>query len=157
MLWVVLWLMIGGGVAQEVPQQPIRWSAAETKIPAKAGQTVVVQVSATIDEGWHLYALEPVEGGPIPTKLAAGPASAFALVEKDIEKAEPRRAIDPNFNMETAFYEETAAFGLPIAVAKTAAAGDRTVEITAAFQACNDRICLRPQTAAMRVTLTIQN
>lgn len=126
------------------------------KVDAKAGQTVVVQVSAVIDDGWHLYALEPIEGGPIPTKLAVAPAPPFSLIDKDVEKPEPKRAQDPNFGIETAYYEDGATFGLPIAIAKSAAAGERVVEITARFQACNDHICLRPQTATMPVTVTIR-
>jgi DsbC/DsbD-like thiol-disulfide interchange protein len=150
---VLLWPALV--VAQEAPK-PIRWSAVESRVAARPGQTVVVQVAAVIDEGWHLYALDPIEGGPIPTKLGAGPAPTFSLIEKDIEKPEPKRAVDPNFNIETAYYEESAAFGLPIAVAKDAGSGERALEITARFQACNDHICLRPQTATIPVTVTIR-
>lgn len=142
--------------AQEQPPTPIRWSAQQPSEPVKAGQSVSVQVTAVIDEGWHLYALDPVEGGPIPTRITASPAPAFTLREKDIVKPEPKRAQDPNFNIETAYYEESATFGLPIAVAADVAAGERELEVTARFQACNDRICLRPQTSTMKVKVTVR-
>ena len=77
--------------AQEPPATPIRWSAEQPTESVKAGGVLGVQVTAVIDEGWHLYALDPVEGGPIPTRIAAGPAPAFTLQEKDIEKPEPKR------------------------------------------------------------------
>lgn len=145
--------MVAAAAAQ-VPT-PIRWSAVDDKVSAKPGSTITVRVAAQIDDGWHLYALEPIEGGPIPTKLAAAPPKLFTLVEKEIEKPEPKRAQDPNFGIETAYYEDSASFGLPIVVAKDAAAGDRVVEITARFQACNDTICLRPQVATLRVTVKV--
>jgi len=142
--------------AQEQPPTPIRWAAQQPSEGVKAGQSVHVQVTAVIDDGWHLYALDPVEGGPIPTRITAGPAPTFALQEKDIVRSEPKRAHDPNFGIETAYYEETTTFGLPITVSKDLAAGERELEITARFQACNDTICLRPQAATMKVKLTVR-
>lgn len=143
------------GAAGAQAPTPIRWSAAEDKITAKPGGTATVRIAAQIDEGWHLYALEPIEGGPIPTTLAAAPTPPFTLLEKEIDKPEPKRAQDPNFGIETAYYEDSASFGLPIAVSKDAPAGERVVEVTARFQACNDTICLRPQVATMRVTVKL--
>lgn len=140
---------------QEPAPTPIRWTAHQPAGTVKAGETASVQVTAAMDEGWHLYALDPVEGGPVPTRIAAGPMPAFTLREKDIEKPEPRRAHDPNFGVETAYYEGSVTFGLPIAVAADVPAGAREVEITARFQACNEEFCLRPQTATMRVDLQV--
>jgi thiol:disulfide interchange protein DsbD len=142
--------------AQEQPPTPIRWAAEQPSEGVKAGQRIHVQVSAVIDEGWHLYALDAVEGGPIPTRITAGPVPAFALQEKDIIRSEPKRAHDPNFGIETAYYEESTTFGLPIAVSRDLAAGERELEITARFQACNESICLRPQAATLKVTLTVR-
>src|SRR5437867_7437706 len=102
--------------AQEQTPTPIRWSAQPPAQSVTAGGVITVQAVALIDEGWHLYALDAVEGGPIPTRITAGPAAAFTLREKDIEKPEPTRALDPNFSVETAYYEESATFGLPITV-----------------------------------------
>lgn len=137
--------------AQEPPANPIRWSAQPPAETVKAGGTIIVQAIAVMDEGWHLYALDPVEGGPIPTTISAGPAPAFTLIAKDIDKPEPKRAPDPNFGVETAYYEGSATFGLPIKVAADVPAGERELEITARFQACNDKFCLRPQTATMKI------
>ncbi len=146
------WLVLAAIVAaQEPPATPIRWSAQQPTEAVKAGGVLGVQVTAVMDEGWHLYALDPVEGGPIPTKIAAGPAPAFTLQEKDIEKPEPKRSHDPNFGVETAYYDGSATFGLPIKVAADVPAGEREIDVTARFQACNDQFCLRPQTATMKV------
>lgn len=142
--------------AQEAPPTPIRWTAQQPSEGVKAGQSVTVQVTAVIDDGWHLYALDPVEGGPIPTRITAGPTPAFALQDKDIVRADPKRSHDPNFGIETAYYEGSATFGLPIAVSKDQAAGERELEITARFQACSDTICLRPQAATMKVTVQVR-
>ena len=152
---VLLFVATAFTSAQEPPPTPIRWAAQQPSDAVKAGQSVNVQVTAVIDDGWHLYALDPVEGGPIPTRIVAGPAPTFALQEKDIVRSEPKRAHDPNFGIETAYYEETTTFGLPITVSKDLAAGERELEITARFQACNDTICLRPQAASMRIKIQV--
>lgn len=148
---LILLLLALGGAPQDPPPNPIRWSAQPPTGSVQAGGIVHVQVTAVMDEGWHLYALDPVEGGPIPTKISAGPAPAFTLEEKDIDKPEPKRAPDPNFGVETAYYEGSATFGLPIKVAGDVPPGERDVEIAARFQACNDQFCLRPQTATMKI------
>jgi hypothetical protein len=143
-------------VAQSAPPTPIRWSAQPPAVAVQAGGKILVQAVAVIDDGWHLYALDAVEGGPIPTRITAGPAPAFTLTEKEIVKPEPKRAQDPNFNIETAYYEESATFGLPVVVGADVPAGEREVEVTARFQACNDQICLRPQAATMKVKVTVR-
>ena len=143
-------------IAQEQAPTPIRWSAQKPAESVVAGKIVTVQISAVIDDGWHLYALDPIEGGPIPTRLGVGPKATFTLDEKEIEKPEPKRAHDPNFGVETAYYEDAATFGLPVATAASLPAGERELEITARFQACNDQICLRPQTATMKVGVQIK-
>lgn len=154
--FAALVLAVATATAQEQSPTPIRWAAQQPAEGVKAGESVSVQATAVIDEGWHLYALEPVEGGPIPTRITAGPARAFTLQEKDIARPEPKRAQDPNFSIETAYYEDSVTFGLPIAVAKDLAPGEREIEVTARFQACNDTICLRPQAATMKVKVTVR-
>ena len=148
-------LAITASPAQHPPPNPIRWTAQQPAESVKAGERITVTVTAVMDEGWHLYALDPVEGGPIPTKITAGPAPSFTLQDKDIEKPEPKRSHDPNFGIETAYYDESATFGLPIKVAADVPAGTREFEVSARFQACNDQFCLRPQTSSMQIKVKV--
>lgn len=154
MLAIVL-VFVSFVTAQDPPANPIRWAAHQSAHSAKAGDAVLVQLTATMDESWHLYALEPIEGGPIPTRISAGPAPAFTLQEKDIDRPEPKRSHDPNFGIETAYYEGSVTFGLPILIAAEVPPGERDVEITARFQACNDQFCLRPQTSTVRLKIRV--
>jgi thiol:disulfide interchange protein DsbD len=156
MVGILLVVVLAGGSVQEPPANPIRWTAHQPAESGRPGGAVSVQVTAVMDEGWHLYALDPVDGGPIPTRIAAGPAPAFTLDEKDIDRPEPKRSHDPNFGIETAYYDGSATFGLPIRIASDVAPGEREVDITARFQACNDQFCLRPQTATMRIRVQVK-
>lgn len=151
---VLLVLATAFTAAQEQPPTPIRW-AAQQPSAVKAGESVSIQLTAAIDDGWHLYALDPVEGGPIPTRITAGPAPTFVLQEKNIVRSDPKRAHDANFGVETAYYEESTTFGLPISVSKDLKAGERELEVTARFQACNDSICLRPQSVTLKIKIKV--
>jgi thiol:disulfide interchange protein DsbD len=137
------------------PLTPVRWSVQSAPATVAAGQTLRVEIVAQIDEGWHLYALEQEQKGPVPTQLTAGPSPAFTLAPKDIEAPEPQKTQDPNFGTETAWYADSAVFTLPIKVAAGTAAGEQAIEVKARFQACNDTLCLRPATITLPVKVTV--
>lgn len=134
---------------------PVRWSVQAAPSAVTAGQIARIQVAAQIDDGWHLYALDQVEKGPLPTELTAGAEPTFTLRQQDIESPEPQRTEDRNFGVETAWYAESAVFTLPVKVAADAAAGPRVIEVRARFQACNDVLCLRPATVTLPVKVTV--
>src|SRR5882757_8574012 len=55
----------------ETPQ-PIRWAlSASTRdsLPPKGGASVTSHLHASIQEGWHLYALNQEPGGPTATRI----------------------------------------------------------------------------------------
>lgn len=142
--------------AAQQPLNPVRWSVQAPPSTVSAGKAVRLQVVARMDEGWHLYALEQESSGPMPTDLTAGPAPAFTLDRKEIEAPEPQKTQDPNFGTETAWYDGQATFVLPVKVAAGTAAGERTIEVKARFQACNDTLCLRPATVTLPVKVTVR-
>jgi hypothetical protein len=67
----------------------------------------------------------------------------------------PEQAYDPNFEMQTEFYEENASFRVPLAVVASAKPGEAKGTIDVLFQACTDRVCLPPTTAHVSLTVTI--
>jgi DsbC/DsbD-like thiol-disulfide interchange protein len=135
--------------------EPVRWSVRAAPHGITAGQLARIQIEAQIDEGWHLYALEQAEKGPLPTELTAGAAPTFTLRKTDIEVPEPERTLDRNFGVETAWYADSAVFTLPVKVAANAAAGAQVIDVRARFQACNDTLCLRPATVTLPVKVTV--
>jgi DsbC/DsbD-like thiol-disulfide interchange protein len=135
---------------------PVRWTVQSPPESVAAGQTVIIKLAAQIDEGWHLYALEQTKGGPIATKLSVSPDPPFALQVKAIDKPDPQVTHDPNFGMDTSFYDGAVVFGLPVKVAANLAAGEREISLNAYFQACNDRICLRPTTTTTKIKVKVR-
>jgi DsbC/DsbD-like thiol-disulfide interchange protein len=140
----------------QIPKDPIEWSirAEPAGSPFKAGDKFTLHLTAKIAEGWHLYSTEQEEGGPIPTRIVVPADQPF---EKDgpIAFAEPETVFDPNFNLMTAYYEETAAYSIPMKVSKTAASGSADAKVNVSFQTCNDQLCLPPKTVKLAVKINL--
>jgi thiol:disulfide interchange protein DsbD len=144
-----------GVFAQQGPLQPIKWSlAVEPASGQAAGGTLTAVVSATIDEGWHVYAPDEANVGPRPVEITIVKNPVFAAAGKFVAP-EPEREMDQAFGQITASYAEAATFRLPVAVAADAAAGPQVLEIDVSFQACDGNICLPPKAARVKATITV--
>ena len=106
---------------------------------------MTAHIHAVIQPGWHVYAMDQKPGGPIAARIIVPLDQAFVLVG-DIDEPSPTRVYDPNFNMETRFYENEASFAVPLTATK---AGSTKLSIDVRYQACNDSICLQPTTAQL--------
>lgn len=132
--------------AQEEPN-PIKWTLkAETPLASlKTGEIFRTVLNAEIEKGWHLYALEKIEGGPLPTKISVVEETSFELGK--IESPEPIEFDDPAFGITTKFYEDAAQFKIPVKVLEEFDADRTELKIKIRFQTCNDQMCLPPKTA----------
>ena len=152
---LTLMLLMTGAAAQEV-ENPITWSL-KASIPASApkpGDKFTVLLTAKIAEGWHLYSPEQQPGGPIPTRITLPADQPFKLADT-IDLPDPRTEMDPNFNLETQFYEEEATFGLPVVVATNALAGKQEVKVNVSFQTCNGQRCLPVKVVKLEMEIKI--
>jgi thiol:disulfide interchange protein len=126
-------------------QNPARWSlesGAKGK-SLKQGEKFKAALKAEIEDGWHLYALEQPDGGPVPTTVKVGENVPFILEEK-VTTPTPVTKFDPNFNIDTKFFEKRAQFNLPLQASADAKTDDLAINVR--FQLCNDTLCLPPKT-----------
>jgi len=121
----------------------------------RPGARISLRVLATVPNGWHLYSLSEPPGGPIATTVNVGPPALAALAGQ-ISAPEPITARDPNFNLETSYYEDSVAFTLPLAIATNAPAGKSKLDVRVAYQTCNARYCLPPREDTVRADLRIE-
>jgi thiol:disulfide interchange protein DsbD len=133
---------------------PVQWTIAPPKAAPQAGAKFQVAVQAVIEEGWHLYSLKKLEGGPIPTTITIPPGQKFALAGP-VEAPSPERKMDDAFGMEVESYSGSVEFTVPVEAAKDAA-GAQTLEVAARYQACNDRECLPPRTVKLSLPLKVR-
>ena len=136
---MVLVLGLSLTASAQRPSEVVKWSANV----AGSSNTASATLTASIQDGWHVYAISQPSGGPTPLKIAIPAGSSFAL-DGAIADTKVVRHFDPNFNMETVYYLNTARLTLPLK--RTGASGNDSVPIDVRFQACSDKICLPPYT-----------
>ena len=115
--------------------QPVKWTTSYENTE----DAVLVTVHAEIEEGWHLYSQNLDDGGPIPTSFYLDTSSAFTIASGWSE-GEPHVEFDPNFDMDLAFFSESADFTVKLAPSER----DFKVVGELEFMVCNDEMCLKP-------------
>ena len=136
-------------------ENPVRWSLAlQGPKTVAAGSTVTLALTATVDEGWHLYSTTQPPGGPVATRITVAEGGPFELLTSPVGPA-PRIAFDPNFSMETEFYDADVVFDVSVRVSETAPPGPYELVVNARFQACDERFCLPPRTERLVVPLQL--
>ncbi|WP_158791966.1 protein-disulfide reductase DsbD domain-containing protein [Granulicella sp. L60] len=148
-------LFLCGMCLAQGPIQPVQWSsAASPKGPLKPGNKIAIELSAEIQDGWHVYGFTQVAEGPTPLRVsldengtaqAVGPATGSAPVKKH----------DASFNLDTEGYSHLFSIHLPVQVKQQASKGDQSIPVSVRFQACNDRICLPPRTVHLTVPVEV--
>lgn len=135
-------------------ENPVHWSAAPIQKPCPPGGTFTAKLLARIDPGWHLYALEQEEGGPIPMEISLGGQSDFSL--GTIRASKPIQLFDPNFNKRVNLYIEKAEFSLPFTVAREVTPGPQHVALHVRYQCCNETMCLPPRSVTVELAVSIK-
>ena len=118
--------------------EPVKWQTSVEKISDTEYDLVV---TATIDDGWHLYSQNVPDNGPIPTSFSfKNIEGQFDLVEKTKE-GEGHTEFDNVFNMEIKYFEKEAIFKQRI---KVLTKDKITINETLEFMVCDDTNCLPP-------------
>ncbi|MBL7951956.1 MAG: protein-disulfide reductase DsbD N-terminal domain-containing protein [Flavobacteriales bacterium] len=121
-----------------VPTGPVSWSFAAKPV---ADGAVAVALTATVGEGWHIYATQLENDlGPIPTTIRFEKNDALVRVG-ELAEPKPEEVFDPNFEMQVRYHS-----GTPVFVQRfknTGAAQVVTGEVE--FMVCNDKTCLPPE------------
>ena len=113
---------------------PIRWSS-EMK---QDGKNVEITLKATIDAGWHLYALELPEGGPMATDISFGRVEGAELVGELQAVSDLVVKFEDMFGLELSWYESEAVF-----VQKAKITDENwVVSGSVSFMGCNDETCM---------------
>jgi thiol:disulfide interchange protein DsbD len=129
----------------------VQWSLSLEPAAAPPGSLVLARLEARIDPGWHVYSTTSAGAIPTTVKMAAN-----AAVEKvRIFQAPPRKAYDPNLQLDTETYEGSAVFLLELHLKPDAAAGASEISAEVRYQTCNDKVCIPPRRRTASATLTI--
>lgn len=152
---LALTFALAAAPAAQRPTDIVKWSTEPPATTVRAGGTAKIALNARIEEGWKLYSLTQPKGGPIPLAIGVAKGAPFTLSAKEITSPAPKVQKDEVFSIDTQYYEDQAAFVLPVAVPKTTTPGEHTVPLEVTFQACGKEICLRPFTQKLEVKVTV--
>ncbi len=146
------WLLLGQSGVPNLKPDPVHWSLQLEPGFAAPGQKTLGRLVATIEPGWHLYSLTTPRP-PIATTVVVQPSPA---IEKwTVFAPPPKRALDPNFNVETETYEKNVDFVIALDLAPSAPPGAAPITAQVRYQACNDKTCLFPARKTATATLKI--
>jgi thiol:disulfide interchange protein DsbD len=132
----------------------VAWSGKLEPGQVKPGERAKLLVTAKIDPGWHVYALNQPPGGPKATRIALEEGSSFTI-DGNPQQPKPTTKLDPNFNIDTHTFAGEVTFTVPIRVAASAAPGAQKLIAKVTFMACDDHQCLPPRTRPVEVEATI--
>lgn len=101
-----------------------------------------LQVTATMDEHWHIYATDlPEESFVIATELNVEEGNGFSISGTVLEP-QPIEEYDPNFQEVLKWHDHKVTFGQRINITTT---NDFVVKAEFVYQTCNEEMCLPPE------------
>ena len=131
---VSLFLCIG---IQAQILEPVKW-----KVSLQGeGQEKEIVFHAFIEDGWHLYATDIPQGGPIPTSVSFDELSQVSLKGEITPAQRPHEEYSPLFDMKLGWYDSKIDFKQAVTIDDP-----DNFKITGyiTYQACNDVTCLPP-------------
>jgi thiol:disulfide interchange protein len=145
-------VLLASGVFAQA-QDPVQWTLSSDAPRAAPGAKVVLKLTATLEDGWHLYSLTTPKGGPIRT--TASIAENPAIESAKLYQPKPERKFDKNFGIDTETFEKEIVFLVEAQVKKDAPAGPADLTAQVRYQTCSSTMCLPPKKKTAAFTLAI--
>lgn len=134
-------------------EDPVSVSAS-VKENVRAGEVIEVQVIFSIENGWHIYGMEEIENGPIPTSIKiVGEAVAKQGI---IVEPEPIVSYDEGFEMDIPHHSGRTKFIIPIKLKESIESGSISLNAKTTYQSCNNTICYPPMDQSVEIDLVIE-
>lgn len=128
------------------PPDAVTWKITDgPEVPVKPSAKFKVTLTATVTPGWRIYSVKPVAQGPAPTRIWVAEGQPFPQAGV-VWATTPRMLQDSTFNKELETYEGEAQFVVPLRVPFNTDTGSLMMVVNVSYQACNEKICLPPQT-----------
>jgi len=142
---------------------PVSISAQLSTASAAPGSDIVVAIILDHAEHWHTNLNDPIvpkEMGsfrPVPTQLALPEVEGleFGAVQWPESISVPVDFLFTGTPVMYQVYAEQAVLYVPVSVSAEAPAGQISFDLSLTYQACDDKICLPPETEKMSLSITI--
>lgn len=131
---------------------PVAWSVASAPHSGvKPGAKFDIAVTGKPEPGWHLYAMQEPDGGPIATEVGIAEGDPASLLH--VTASKPQTMHDPALNLDTGVYVSAAQFTLHLQAASAPSPGP--IRVLVRYQSCNNNVCLPPRTQTIPVPVHI--
>jgi len=127
---------------------PVNWSF---ELKKTTETTADIKISASIENGWHIYGLNIPKDGPNPTAISFEKIENAQLVGNLQAPSKLEKQFSSEFNMEINWYSENAVF---IQKIKFMDASKVKVNGYVKFMACDDKSCLPPTKRPFALTFS---
>lgn len=138
-------------LASAATPNPATWSLQAPPKSVAPGSTFALRLTAAIQPGWHLYALEEPEGGPLPTVIGLAEGDPLTLLE--VTEPDPHKVPDPVTQAVAGMFTNSVAFTLKVRAPRSKPAPGTSSHVLVRYQTCNDHVCLPPHTETVALPL----
>ena len=139
----------------QVSVQPVQWAGSLVRTTLlNAGMKIVIELSAEVQQGWHVYGVAQSPGGPTPLRVTLD-ANDFVQVAGVTSGTVPEKRHDAAFDLDTELYEKSFKLDQPLTINQDPGAGRNLVPVSVRFQTCNHRVCLPRRTVNVSVPIEI--
>lgn len=129
---------------------PVQWRLELDATEAPPNSTVLARLTATIEDGWHVYSTTSPAGIVLGLEIT----QSEPIKDWRAYQPEPELVYDPNFETEVEWYTNEAVFLLELDL-EPGIEGVFPIEAHTRYAACDDRQCLPPKRKKASATLTI--
>ncbi len=136
--------ILNGAISQIY--DPVTWTFGYEKT---GENSYAIVLTAVIEKGSHIYAMDIPEGGPIPTSFSFNESTDFTLNGNTFEVTQPEELMDEAFGFRIKSFSDEAEFRQLISPAKPSF----TVSGTVNFMSCNNTTCSPPKDVEFSVSI----
>lgn len=133
---------------------PIQSDDGRVQWAASLSSPTTLELSGTIKDGWHVYALTQPAGGPTALRVTVDD-NEVALAAGAPSGSPPHKHHDPSFGLETRFYTHAFTIRVPVQLKQQTGTGQQTIPVSVRFQSCSDRECQPPTTIHLVVPVSV--
>ncbi|WP_267298415.1 protein-disulfide reductase DsbD family protein [Parachryseolinea silvisoli] len=134
----LMFVLIPLAFASAQVHKPVKWSF--VSVPGK-GSEATLMITATLEDGWHIYSQYIEEGGPLPTTISFSASQDYTLVDKVKEEGMAVKSYDKTFMMDIVWYARSVVFSQKVKLHTPLTIIQGKVE----FMVCTEEMCLPPE------------
>lgn len=121
---------------------------------ARAGEVVLVELTAVMENEWHIYALSDAGEGPLATSITM--SGDYVSRQGKIEEPTPIEKYDEGFETITRYHEGTTLYKIPVQLDGNIDPGNINLTAAIIYQVCNAALCYPPKEVVLDVPVVIE-